>query len=109
MRGVTLVGVDTTMCTICAAASFGSLLDDNVLDEEIFYIDVFGISVRFGVLEQACDEFHRLLGPATLRGFELLSLTSPANTARESSERNDALVFQNCFEVCICFCKFHAR
>ena len=85
MAWVTLVRVDTTVSTVCATTGFlenteneanvthtawentyGSLLDNNALDEEVLELDVFRIRVRLSVLEETENKLHGLLRPATL-------------------------------------------
>ena len=86
VAGVALVGVDTTVCTVRAAAGFlrkgsrliealevvrlkityGCLLDDNVLDVEVLELKVFRVRVRLRVLQEAENELDGLLGPTTL-------------------------------------------
>ena len=85
MAWVALVGVDTTVSTVCAAAGFlwkqrgklhifsfhdnaathGSLLNDDALDVEVLKLQVLGIRVRLSVFEETGNEFNRLLRPAT--------------------------------------------
>ena len=69
--------------------TYGCLLDDNVLDEEVLEIKVFRVRVRLGVLEEAEDELDRLLGPAAWQ----------RTSARyRSAEGNDGpWVALNCF------------
>ena len=45
--------------------TYGSLLDDNVLDEEVLELKVFRVRVRLGILQAAEDELDGLLRPAT--------------------------------------------
>ena len=45
--------------------TYGSLLDDNVLDEEVLKLKVFRVGVRLGILQEAEDELDGLLGPTT--------------------------------------------
>lgn len=63
--GVALVRVDTTVSTVRAAARLGSLLDDNVADDELLSVKALGLGVRLGVLEQSKEELDRLDGPST--------------------------------------------
>ena len=50
VAGVSLVWVDTTVGTVCATTGFGSLLDDDVFNEEVLEGERFCVGVRFGVL-----------------------------------------------------------
>jgi hypothetical protein len=45
----------------------GGLLHNDVFDEKVFKLQVFGIGIRFGVLQQAQNELDRFLRPATYR------------------------------------------
>lgn len=63
--GVTLVRVDTTVSTVGATAGLGSLLDDNVADNELLGVKTLGLSVSLGVLEKGKEELDRLDGPST--------------------------------------------
>ncbi len=82
MARMALVGVNATVCAVGAAAGFllrirnirwwctqtetyRGLIDNNVLDRKILNIDVFGIGVRLGVLQEAEEEFNGLFGPTT--------------------------------------------
>ena len=85
MAWVSLVRVDTTVGTVCAAAGFlakqctsvnletaeagmityRSLLHNDALDEKVLELQVLRIRIRLGVLQEAGDELHGLLGPAT--------------------------------------------
>lgn len=40
-----MVRVDATVCTIRAAAGLGSLLNDDIFDEEVLKFKVFGVGV----------------------------------------------------------------
>lgn len=45
--------------------TYWCLLDDNALDVEVLEVDIFGISVRFSVLQETKDEFNAFFGPTT--------------------------------------------
>ena len=45
--------------------TYGSLLDDDVLDVKVLELKVFRIGVRLGILEETEDELDGLLGPTT--------------------------------------------
>ena len=70
MTGVSLVWVNTTVGTVCATTGFGSLLDDDVFNEEVLEGERFCVGVRFGVLQETGDELDGLLGPATFIGLK---------------------------------------
>lgn len=109
MAGVALVRVDSTVGTVSPPPGLGSLLNDNVLDDQLLDIKVLSLSVGLGVLEETEDELDRLLGPSTLGSLELLGLRSSANTASEPSERNNLLVVLNVGEVSVRLLQVHAR
>ena len=96
--------------------TYGSLLDDNVLDEEVLELKVFRVRVRLGVLQQASDELDGLFRPATynhirtkfryegnrlrtLSRLELLRLASTADTTVEPPEGDDLVVGEDIAEV----------
>ena len=58
------VGVDAAVGTVCAAALFGSLVDLDVLDDQVAGVEAFGVGVGFGVAEEREKEFGGLDGPA---------------------------------------------
>lgn len=79
---VALVGVNATVGAVGAAAGFllrirtkrwrctqtetyRGLVNNNVLNRKILNIDVFGIGIRLGVLQEAEEEFDGLFGPTT--------------------------------------------
>ena len=45
------------MGAVCTSSLFGSLIDLDVLDDEVGCIEALGVCVRFGVLQQADEEF----------------------------------------------------
>ncbi len=65
MDGVTLVRVDTTVGTERATTGLGSLLDDNVADDELLNVKALGLSVGLSVLKEGKEELDRLDGPST--------------------------------------------
>lgn len=58
--------------TVCPAALLGSLVDLDVLDNQIASVETLRISVGLGVLEQTEQELSRLDGPAGFRDTPLL-------------------------------------
>jgi hypothetical protein len=69
-------GVDSTysaVSTVSASPLLGSLVDLNVLDEEVAGIEAFGIGIGLGVLEQIEKELGGLDRPAGLGDTELLA------------------------------------
>ena len=65
MGGVSLVRVDSSVRSERSSVGLGSLLNDNVLDDQVLNSDVLGLGVGLGVLEQSEDESDRLLGPSS--------------------------------------------
>lgn len=45
--------------------TYGCLLNDDVFDNEFLEFQALGVSICFGILQEAGDEFDRFLGPAT--------------------------------------------
>jgi len=45
--------------------TYRSLLNNDVLDDEFFDVNVFRIGIRFSVLQKASDIFDGLFGPTT--------------------------------------------
>ena len=65
--------------------TYGSLLDDNVLDEEVLELKVFRVRVRLGILQEAEDELDGLLRPATYPIIPSLSpCVSPSGTENDA-------------------------
>lgn len=60
MARVGHVRVDATVGTVCAATLLGSLVDLDVLDDELLKIETLGIGVGLGVLEQVEQELGGL-------------------------------------------------
>ena len=61
------------MGTVCSATLLGSLVDLDVLDDQISGIKAFDVRVCFSVFQQAEQELGRLDGPSCARDTELLS------------------------------------
>ena len=65
--------------------TYGSLLDNNVLDEEVLELKVFRVRVRLGILQEAEDELDGLLRPATYPIIPSLSpCVSPSGTENDA-------------------------
>ena len=65
--------------------TYGSLLDDNVLDEEVLELKVFRVRVRLGILQEAEDELDGFLRPATYPIIPRLSpCVSPSGTESDA-------------------------
>lgn len=109
MAWVALVRVDATMGTIRATASFGGLLDHDALDDQVFKFHVLCISIGFRILQKTRNKSDGFLGPATLRRLELFYLCCPANTTRETAERNGLSVFKDVTKVRVSLGQFQAR
>lgn len=63
-----------------------SLLDDNVLDEELVLVEAVDLSVGLGVLDEGKEELGRLDGPATLDDAVDLGLGGTADRAVVAAE-----------------------
>lgn len=61
------------MGTVRPATLLGSLVDLDVLDNQVAGVEALGISVGLGVLEQTEEELGRLGGPAGAGHTELLA------------------------------------
>ncbi len=59
--------------TVCPPTLLGSLVDLDVLDDQVAGVEALGVGVGLGVLEQAEQELGRLDGPAGLGDAELLA------------------------------------
>lgn len=64
------------MRTVRPPPLLGSLVDLNVLDNQIAGVQALGIRVRLGVLQQREEELGRLDGPAGLGDAKLLAFTA---------------------------------
>lgn len=60
------------MGTVSPPPGLGGLLNDNVLDDQLLDVEVLGIGVGLGVLEETENELDRLLGPSTCSECEKL-------------------------------------
>jgi hypothetical protein len=65
----------TTVGTVCAAALLGSLVDLDVLDDQVAGVKTLGVGVGLGVLEECEEVLSRLDWPACAGDTELLALT----------------------------------
>jgi len=61
------------MSAICTSPLFRSLVDLDVLDDEIAGVEAFGICIRFCVLKKTEEEFGGFNRPTTFRGTECFS------------------------------------
>ena len=61
------------MGTIGTTALLGRLVDLDVLHDQVAGVETLGIGVRFGVFEQAEEEFGGFLGPAGAGDAELFA------------------------------------
>ena len=62
-----------TMRTISTPPLLRRLVDLDVLDDQVAGVEALGVSVGFGVLEQAEQELGGLFGPAGFGNAELFS------------------------------------
>ena len=103
-----LVGVDTTVSTVSAAAHLGGLVDLDVRDNKLINVEGLSSSVGLNVLEEIEEELAALLGPATERLTVLLSLRSTTGTIAIAGEGNNILVSKDVLEVNLSLLEVHA-
>lgn len=60
-----LVRVDSTVSTVSASVGVRCLLDNDLLDNEVFKFEFVGDSVGLGVDDEVEEELCRLCGPST--------------------------------------------
>ncbi len=53
-----------TVSTVSAPSLLGSLVDLDVLDDQVAGIETLGVGISLGVLEETEEDFSRLDGPA---------------------------------------------
>ena len=94
MAGVRHEGVDTTVGSVSPATTLLGSLASDVLDDEELGVEVLGLTVGFGVLQELKKDLGALLGPATLSVLEGLSL-SGSTAARVVATEGDALLVGN--------------
>lgn len=63
------------MSTVSAAAALGSLVDLDVLDDQVAGVETLGVGVGLGVLQEVNEELGGLDGPAGLADTKLLAYT----------------------------------
>ena len=61
------------MRTVCSTSLLGSLVDLDVLDNEVASVETLGIRVGLGILQEAKEKIGRLGGPAGTINTELLA------------------------------------
>lgn len=108
MARVGHVRIDSTVSPVCPSALLRGLVNLNVGDDEFLAVKAFRFGVGFGVLEEAEDEFGRLLWPATERGTELLGLGGSSSAAVESPHWDTLLLLPDILEVDKGTSKLHA-
>ena len=62
-----------TVGAVCAAALLGSLVDLDVLDDQVAGVKALGVGVGLGVLEETQEELGGLDGPAGAGDTKLLA------------------------------------
>lgn len=65
VAGVSLVWVNSTMGSVRSSVCLWCLVDDNVLDDELFGLEPLSLCVGLCILEQVQEEFDRLDRPST--------------------------------------------
>lgn len=63
----------TTVSTVGAAAALGSLVDLDVLDNEVAGVETLGVGVGLSVLQEVEKELGGLDGPTSLADTPLLA------------------------------------
>ena len=61
------------MSAVGTTALLGCLVHLDVLDDQVAGVEALGVGVRFGILEQAEEEFGGLFGPAGFGDAELFT------------------------------------
>jgi len=97
--GVGHVRVDTTVSTVSAPSLLGSLVDLDVLDDQVLSVETLGVGVGLGVLEETDEDLSGLDGPAGLGDTESLALSSASSAASVPPHGNGFLVLQDISEV----------
>ena len=93
-----LLSTYTTMCTICPASLFRSLVDLNVLNDQIARIQSLGICVRLRILQKRKEMFGRLDWPSGSRNTKLLS----CSVMSSATELQPTIVTMSLLRSCIC-------
>ena len=63
----------TAVSAVCASPLLGSLVDLDVLDDQVAGVETFGVGVGFGIFEQAEEELGGLFGPTRFGDAELFA------------------------------------
>lgn len=63
----------TTVSTVGASPALGSLVDLDVLDNEVAGVETLGVGVGLSVLQEVEEELSGLDGPASLADTPLLA------------------------------------
>lgn len=66
------------MSTICSAALLGSLIDLDMLDDEIAGVESFGIGIRFSIFQERKKVFGRFDWPSGTSDTKCLSYIKSA-------------------------------
>ena len=78
-----LVRVDSTVSTVSASVSVRCLLDNDLLDNEVFKFEFVGDSIGLGVDDEVEEELGRLCGPSTYFSINI----HPGETALDVIDR----------------------
>lgn len=88
----------STVCTICASPLLWSLVDLDVLDDEIAGIKALGVCIGLRILEKPEEEVGGLDGPATLGGTKRLCLSAATGATSVPPHWNCLLVLLHILE-----------
>lgn len=98
VAGVGHVGVDTTVSTVGAAAALGSLVDLDVLDNEVAGVETLGVGVGLSVLQEVEKELGGLDGPTSLADTPLLALSAATGAASVPTHGDSLSLFGDVVE-----------
>lgn len=94
-----MLTVDTSVGSVGTSASLLSALDGDVPDVEFVVVDLLGLGVGLDVAQEVEDLANRFFGPASLAQFELLSLSSSADSTVVATERDASLVKEDILKI----------
>merc|ERR1712223_1260346 len=95
------------MCTIRAPPHVRCTIHLNMINHKRIHIQSFYVSIRFCVLQELEQEFSRFHRPSPLRASVGFGLSFATYTAVKSSKRDDLFLFQDIFQIPVCFSDVH--